>query len=78
MDNEKVQHIEKELFVHKEKIKFLEDLKDEHEEEHQEFILQHIINTKKIEYIEKGLLSVLGICISTLLYAILNIVIKNV
>lgn len=74
MNEEKLNDLDRKVYVHSEKIKELEEFKDDHEEKHETMNVQHYLNTEKIKIIEKALLSVLGIVVTYFLTQLLNII----
>ncbi len=76
LENEKIKEVEEKIHVHGREIKFLKEFKEEHQEEHFKILFEHKINTKKLEYIEKGLFYVLSICVSILIYSIFKLIIR--
>ena len=76
LENEKIKEVEEKIFVHGREIKSLKDFKEEHQEEHLQILFEHKINTKKLEYIEKGLFYILSICVSILVYSFFKLIIR--
>lgn len=74
--DERLNNVEKTVGIHGEKIKSLEEFQEIHEKRHEIKDEQHMQNTLKIHYIEKSLLSILGIMVSAVVIAILQLVIK--
>ncbi len=66
--DERMDEVEKTTEVHKEKIAGLEFFKRNHEKKHETQDKEHIINTAKLQAIEKALFWILGLVVSSLVY----------
>lgn len=73
---EELEKISLKVNIHQEKIKSLEEFKEEHEEEHQELYFEHKMNCKKLEYIEKALIGLIALSGIALINSILDKIIK--
>ena len=73
---EDLEKISLKVNIHQEKIKSLEEFKEEHEEEHQDLYFEHKMNCKKIQLIENSLKWVLGIVLLAVLQGVLDKIIK--
>ena len=72
---EDLEKISLKVNIHQEKIKSLEEFKEEHEEEHQDLYFEHKMNCKKIQLIENSLKWV-GIVLLAVLQGVLDKIIK--
>ena len=73
---EDLEKISLKVNIHQEKIKSLEEFKEEHEEEYQDLYFEHKMNCKKIQLIENSLKWVLGIVLLAVLQGVLDKIIK--
>lgn len=77
MEENRFLNVEKTVEFHGEKIKKLEGFQETHEDKHEQRDKEHITNTLKLHYIEKGLLSILGIMVAAVVVAVIQLVIKK-
>lgn len=77
MMDERLNDVERTVGIHGEKIKSLEEFQEVHEKKHEPRDEQHMQNTLKIQYIERAFLSILGIMVSAVVIALLQLVIKR-
>jgi exopolysaccharide biosynthesis predicted pyruvyltransferase EpsI len=69
----RLDEVEKTTEVHKEKIAKLECFRSDHEKKHETHDKEHIINTTKLQTIEKALFWILGIIVSSLIYKLFEL-----
>lgn len=72
--DERLDEVEKTTEVHKEKIEGLEMFRRNHEKKHEVQDKEHIINTMKLQTIEKALFWILGLVISSLIYKMFEMI----
>ena len=77
MMDERLNDVERTVGIHGEKIKSLEEFQEVHEKKHEPRDEQHMQNTLKLQYIERAFLSILGIMVSAVVIALLQLVIKR-
>lgn len=77
MMDERFNDVERTVGIHGEKIKSLEEFQEVHEKKHEPRDEQHMQNTLKLQYIERAFLSILGIMVSAVVIALLQLVIKK-
>ena len=76
MNDDKLNQIDKQIFVHSEKINDLEKFQDVHENEHKTLILEQNSNTLKLKFIEKLMMLVTTTVVAYLVSQVLQFVNK--